>query len=98
MRANYADEATKTRRKGRSRAKTNASNVMRVNRLFTAARHIGLLANGVCYVRRNRDFIQAVVFLGLHMLIVWGAVLSGLWLTRLAERLDAKRRRLDLSR
>ncbi|NCF79183.1 MAG: hypothetical protein GWP34_04690 [Alphaproteobacteria bacterium] len=46
----------------------------------------------------SRDFIQAVLFLGLHMLFVWGGVLSGLWLTRLAERLDAKRRPLDLSR
>ena len=46
----------------------------------------------------SRGFVPALLFLGLHMLIVWGAVLSGLWLTRLAERLDAKRRRLDLSR
>jgi len=46
----------------------------------------------------SRDFIQAAFFLGLHALIVWVAVLSGLWLTRLIERLDAKRRRLDLRR
>ena len=46
----------------------------------------------------SRDFIQAAFFLGLHVLIVWSAVLSGLWLTRLSERLNAKRRRLDLSR
>ncbi|MCH1542891.1 MAG: hypothetical protein L7U45_07565 [Alphaproteobacteria bacterium] len=46
----------------------------------------------------SRDFIQAAFFLGLHALIVWVAVLSGLWLTRLIERLDAKRHRLDLRR
>jgi hypothetical protein len=46
----------------------------------------------------SRDFIQAGFFLGLHVVIVWAAVLSGLWLTRLTARLDAKRRCPDLSR
>ena len=46
----------------------------------------------------SRDFIQAAFFFSLHVLIVWSAVLGGLWLTRLSERLNAKRRRLDLNR
>ena len=46
----------------------------------------------------NSDFSHAAFFVGIHMLIVRGAVAIGVWLNHLSASWDKKRRRPDLKR
>lgn len=47
-------------------------------------------------VSLSSDIAYVAFFLGVHALIVWVVVLTGLWLNRLGEALAARRRQPDL--
>ena len=47
-------------------------------------------------VSLSSDIAYVAFFLGVHALIVWVVVLTGLWLHRLGETLAARRRQPDL--
>jgi hypothetical protein len=46
----------------------------------------------------STDLFMAVYFLGLHTLIVWGAVLAWLWFSRMIRKLEDKRYRQNILR